>query len=73
MTKVKRTAAENAATSTASQRSSKSMKEQFLELRESLQNGTHNPFQRVDGQVLERIHRATKKHLELEDVEDAPL
>ena len=49
------------------------MKAQSLALLESLTNGTHNPFQRVDPQLLEAAHRLTGKTLNLEDMEDAPL
>ena len=49
------------------------MKAQSLALRESLLNGTHNPFERVDGELLERIHRLSAKHFELDDMEDALL
>jgi len=49
------------------------MKAQSLALLESLTSGKHNPFQRVDGQLLEAAHRLTAKQLNLEDMEDALL
>jgi len=73
VTKARRTDAGSAATSTASQRSSKSMREQFLALRENLQNGTHNPFQKADPVLLEKIERAIRKEGRPENYEDAPL
>lgn len=63
----------NAPTTTGSPLSSKSTTAASLALLESLTNGTHNPFERVDGQLLERLQRLSKKHLEIEDMEDAPL
>jgi hypothetical protein len=71
--RTKRTAAGSAATSTASQRSNKSMKAQSLALLESLRNGTQNPFERVDPQLLEAAHRLHSKPNKLEDIEDALL
>lgn len=71
MTKVKHTAAGSAATSTASQPSNKSLKVQSLALRESLMNGTHNPFVRADGRLLERIHHDLTKRTPT-SYEDSP-
>lgn len=66
-----RTGNENAATSTASTPKKQSLKDQSLALRESLRNGTHNPFQRVDGRLLERInHDLTKPPIS--SYEDSP-
>jgi hypothetical protein len=49
------------------------MREQFLALRENLQNGTHNPFQKADPVLLEKIERAIRKEGRPENYEDAPL
>lgn len=60
------------ATCTGSTPKKLSMKAQSLALRESLTSGTHNPFQRVDGellQMLERVRRKESNH----DFEDALL
>lgn len=49
------------------------MKAQSLALLESLTSGKHNPFERVDPQLLEAAHRLAGKTLNIEDIEDAPL
>jgi hypothetical protein len=49
------------------------MKAQSLALRESLTSGTHNPFQRVDGQLLEMLERTKRKESRIENYEDALL
>lgn len=67
------TDAGSAATCTGSQPKKSYTQDQFRATQESLLNRTHNPFQRVDGTILERLHRLTKKHLELDDMEDALL
>lgn len=64
---------ESAPTNTGSTPSSKSMKARSLALLESLTNGSHNPFERVDPAVLQAAHRLTTKRFELEDMEEAPL
>lgn len=48
------------------------MKAQSLALRESLLHGTHNPFERVNGELLEMLERAKRKESRL-DFEDALL
>lgn len=65
------TDAESAGTFTGSIPKKSFTTDQFRAVQESLKNGTHNPFQRVDGAVLERLHKLSKKHFELDDVEDA--
>lgn len=67
------TDAENAATFTGLQPKKSYTQEQFREAQESLRSGTHNPFQRVDGAILERLHKQTRKHFELDDMEEALL
>lgn len=67
------TDAESAPICTGSQPKKSYTTAQFRAVQEGLQTCTHNPFQRVDGAILERLHRLTKKHLELDDMEDALL
>lgn len=66
-----RTDSASAATFTASTPRKFSMKAQSLALLESLRNGKHNPFERVDPQLLEAAHRLQSKPNNLEDIEEA--
>ena len=49
------------------------MKAQSLALLESLRNGTHNPFVRVNPDLLEAALRQHSKPNKLDDIEDALL
>lgn len=66
----KSTDASSAATCTGSQPSSTSTKAQYQQLREMLAEGSWNPFQRADGQMLEKLHREAAKRV-IERTEDA--
>lgn len=47
------------------------MKAQSLALLESLRNGTHSPFVRVNPDLLEAAHKLQSKPNNLEDIEEA--
>lgn len=60
----------SAATCTSSQPSSNSIKARSQLLHEKLTSGKQNPFERVDGKLLEHLHKQASKRI-IATTEDA--
>lgn len=68
-----RTDAASVPTCTSSTHAKSYTTAQFRAVQESLQTCSQNPFQRVDGAILERLHKQHTRPNPLDDIEDALL